>query len=225
MASTLFRSIQTRPVLLYPTVLFRRKTGVLYCTTRSSAKAQTATEEKQQNPQSRVSSQSERIKKLENLTKDYEAVIGIETHVQLSTLTKAFCSCPYDYGAQPNTTICPVCMGLPGALPVMNSKVIEFAVKLGLALNCKLSLNSKFDRKQYFYPDLPKGYQISQFDIPIASGGYLDVDLPVEFGGGHRRFGITRIHMEEDAGKLLHAENGSYSQEITCPLISLYVSR
>jgi len=105
-------------------------------------------------------------------------------------------------------------MGLPGALPVLNSKVIEFAVKLGLALNCKLSFNSKFDRKQYFYPDLPKGYQISQFDIPIASNGYVDLDLPVEFGGGHRRFGITRVHMEEDAGKLLHSGNGSFSQEI-----------
>ncbi|KAF3772100.1 Glutamyl-tRNA(Gln) amidotransferase subunit B [Nymphaea thermarum] len=103
-------------------------------------------------------------------------------------------------------------MGLPGCLPVLNSKVIEFAVKLGLALNCKLSLRSKFDRKQYFYPDLPKGYQISQFDVPIASHGYLDVDLPVEFGGGHRRFGITRVHMEEDAGKLIHAASGGYSQ-------------
>ncbi|KAJ6981450.1 hypothetical protein NC653_024748 [Populus alba x Populus x berolinensis] len=132
----------------------------------------------------------------------------METHVQLSTLTKAFCGCPYNYGAQPNTTICPVCMGLPGALPVLNSKVIESAVKLGLALNCKLSLNSKFDRKQYFYPDLPKGYQISQFDIPIATNGYVDLDLPVEFGGGHRRFGITRVHMEEDAGKLLYSGNG-----------------
>ncbi|KAL0414183.1 UNVERIFIED_CONTAM: Glutamyl-tRNA(Gln) amidotransferase subunit B, chloroplastic/mitochondrial [Sesamum radiatum] len=104
-------------------------------------------------------------------------------------------------------------MGLPGALPVLNSKVIEYAVKVGLALNCKLSLSSKFDRKQYFYPDLPKGYQISQFDIPIASGGYLDVDLPLEFGG-HRKFGITRVHMEEDAGKLLHTGNGSFSQAI-----------
>ncbi|KAG6759165.1 hypothetical protein POTOM_035633 [Populus tomentosa] len=115
----------------------------------------------------------------------------METHVQLSTLTKAFCGCPYNYGAQPNTTICPVCMGLPGALPVLNSKVIESAVKLDLALNCKLSLNSKFDRKQYFYPDLPKGYQISQFDIPIATNGYVDLDLPVEFGGGHRRYSVS----------------------------------
>ncbi|EPS62098.1 hypothetical protein M569_12692, partial [Genlisea aurea] len=143
---------------------------------------------------------------------NYEAVIGIETHVQLSTSTKAFCSCPYNYGAQPNTSICPVCMGMPGALPILNSKVIEYAVKVGLALNCKLSLSSKFDRKQYFYPDLPKGYQISQFDVPIASGGFLDVDLPVEFGGGHRKFGITRVHMEEDAGKLIHAASGNFSQ-------------
>ena len=105
-------------------------------------------------------------------------------------------------------------MGLPGALPVLNSKVIEYAVMLGVALNCKLSLNSKFDRKQYFYPDLPKGYQISQFDIPIATNGFIDLDLPLEFGGGHRRFGITRVHMEEDAGKLLHTGSGSYSQVI-----------
>ncbi|RWW00983.1 hypothetical protein BHE74_00018959 [Ensete ventricosum] len=103
-------------------------------------------------------------------------------------------------------------MGHPGTLPVLNSKVIEFAVKLGLALNCRLSMTSKFDRKQYFYPDLPKGYQISQFDIPIAIKGFIDLDLPVEFGGGHRRFGITRVHMEEDAGKLIHSETGSYSQ-------------
>ncbi|KAH7691627.1 Glutaminyl-tRNA synthase (glutamine-hydrolyzing) protein [Dioscorea alata] len=142
----------------------------------------------------------------------FEAIIGIETHVQLSTITKAFCSCPYSYGAQPNTTICPVCMGLPGTLPVLNSKVVEFAVRLGLALNCSISMSSKFDRKQYFYPDLPKGYQISQFDVPIASRGFVDVDLPVEFGGGHRRFGITRVHMEEDAGKLMHSDSGSCSQ-------------
>ncbi|KAJ6903732.1 glutamyl-tRNA(Gln) amidotransferase subunit B [Populus alba x Populus x berolinensis] len=211
MASTLFRNIQTQPILLYPSVLFRRKNGALYCTMKSSssstAQIQTATQEKQQNPQTKVSPQTQ-TKGIDKRIKDYEAIIGIETHVQLSTLTKAFCGCPYNYGAQPNTSICPVCMGLPGALPVLNSKVIEFAVKLGLALNCKLSFNSKFDRKQYFYPDLPKGYQISQFDIPIASNGYVDLDLPVEFGGGHRRFGITRVHMEEDAGKLLHSGNG-----------------
>ncbi|KAJ6323905.1 hypothetical protein OIU76_011241 [Salix suchowensis] len=214
MASTLFRNIQTVPLLLYPSAFFRRKNGALYCTIKSSSsvtQTQTATQEKQQDPQIKVSTQTQ-TKTVDKLIKDYEAIIGIETHVQLSTLTKAFCGCPYNYGAKPNTSICPVCMGLPGALPVLNSKVIEFAVKLGLALNCKLSLNSKFDRKQYFYPDLPKGYQISQFDIPIATNGYVDLDLPMEFGGGHRRFGITRVHMEEDAGKLLHSGNGSYSQ-------------
>ncbi|XP_031251170.1 glutamyl-tRNA(Gln) amidotransferase subunit B, chloroplastic/mitochondrial [Pistacia vera] len=210
MASTLFRTIQTHSFMLYPTTLLRRSNGVFYCTMKSTH-SQTATQEKQQirvTPQN----QQNKAKTLDKIAKDYEAIIGIETHVQLSTLTKAFCGCPYNYGSQPNTSICPICMGLPGALPVLNSKVIESAVKLGLALNCKLSLNSKFDRKQYFYPDLPKGYQISQFDIPIATGGYLDVDLPIEFGGGHRRFGITRVHMEEDAGKLLHSEDGDYSQ-------------
>ncbi|KAJ7979771.1 Glutamyl-tRNA(Gln) amidotransferase subunit B, chloroplastic/mitochondrial [Quillaja saponaria] len=216
MASTIFRNFQAHPFLLCPTTaLFGRRSRVLYCTMRNP-ESQTATREKQQ-PQIKVSPHTQN-NRLDKFSKDYDAVIGIETHVQLSTLTKAFCSCPYDYGSPPNTNVCPICMGLPGALPVLNSKVIEFAVKLGLALNCKLSLDSKFDRKQYFYPDLPKGYQISQFDVPIASGGYIDLDLPVEFGGGHRRFGITRVHMEEDAGKLLHSENGSYSQEIALPL-------
>ncbi|KAL4643691.1 hypothetical protein ACB092_02G110000 [Castanea dentata] len=208
MASTIFRSIQNHPLLLYQTALFRRKNGVFYCTMKST-EAQTATQEKQKPPLPKIMKQT---KTSDKFSKDYEAVIGIETHVQLNTLTKAFCGCPYNYGSPPNTSVCPICMGLPGALPVLNSKVIELAVKVGLALNSKLSLNSKFDRKQYFYPDLPKGYQISQFDVPIASGGYIDLDLPVEFGGGHRRFGITRVHMEEDAGKLLHSENGSYSQ-------------
>lgn len=209
MASILFRGVQARPFLLYPSALFGRKSGVLYCTIKGTQTHTAAPENKQ--PQLKVSPQT-KAKVLDKISQDYEAIIGIETHVQLSTLTKAFCSCPYNYGSQPNTCICPICMGLPGTLPVLNSKVIEFAVKVGLALNSKLSLNSKFDRKQYFYPDLPKGYQISQFDIPIASGGYVDLDLPVEFGGGHRRFGITRVHMEEDAGKLLHSGNGSYSQ-------------
>ncbi|XP_019253697.1 PREDICTED: glutamyl-tRNA(Gln) amidotransferase subunit B, chloroplastic/mitochondrial [Nicotiana attenuata] len=209
MALTFLRGIQLNPSMLYPSSYFARKHGVLYCCMRS-AQTQTATQEKEQ-PKLKVSTQNQ-SKTVDKILKDYEAVIGIETHVQLSTLTKAFCSCPYNYGSPPNTSVCPVCMGLPGALPVLNSKVIECAVRVGLALNCKLSLSSKFDRKQYFYPDLPKGYQISQFDIPIASGGYLDVDLPVEFGGGHRKFGVTRVHMEEDAGKLLHTDGGSYSQ-------------
>ncbi|MED6180542.1 hypothetical protein PIB30_011054 [Stylosanthes scabra] len=200
MASTIFRSFQVHSFMLYPTSLVTRRNGVFRFTTKAS-----------QTQQTRVS-QSTQSKKLDKIPKDYEAVIGIETHVQLSTLTKAFCGCPYNYGSHPNSTICPICMGLPGALPVLNSKVIEFAVKLGLALNCSLALNSKFDRKQYFYPDLPKGYQISQFDVPIATSGFLHVDIPVEFGGGHKRFGITRVHMEEDAGKLLHTEGENYSQ-------------
>ncbi|KAL8100069.1 hypothetical protein AgCh_032364 [Apium graveolens] len=207
MALTLFRGIKCSPFSMHPSTLVARKHVFLFCTINNS-QTQTATQEKSQ-PNVKVSTQS---KKMSKVAKDYEAIIGIETHVQLSTLTKAFCSCPYNYGSQPNSSVCPVCMGLPGALPVLNSKVIEYAVKLGLALNCELSFNSKFDRKQYFYPDLPKGYQISQFDVPIATGGYIDLDLPVEFGGGHRKFGITRVHMEEDAGKLLHTGNGSFSQ-------------
>lgn len=209
MASLLYRVLQIRPFLICPSPLFTKKTGVFYVTSKCLQTRSLAQEKPQS--QAKVSTRNH-DKGLDKIFRNYEAVIGIETHVQLSTLTKAFCGCAYNYGSQPNTNICPVCMGLPGALPVLNSKVIEFAVKLGLALNCKLSLNSKFDRKQYFYPDLPKGYQISQFDIPIATNGYIDLDLPVELGGGHRRFGITRVHMEEDAGKLLHSEGGSHSQ-------------
>ncbi|KAL8048283.1 hypothetical protein ABFX02_07G054100 [Erythranthe guttata] len=212
MALTLFRGLRSNCFRSYPPSLcITRKHGVLHCSMSSSAQGQTATQEKQ-HAQLKDVPKREPSKKLEEVLKHYEAVIGIETHVQLATLTKAFCSCPYNYGAQPNTSVCPICMGLPGALPVLNSKVIESAVKVGLALNCKLSLSSKFDRKQYFYPDLPKGYQISQFDIPIAADGYVDIDLPIEFGGGHRKFGITRVHMEEDAGKLLHTGNGNFSQ-------------
>ncbi|KAL6194676.1 hypothetical protein ACLB2K_035754 [Fragaria x ananassa] len=218
MASTIFRSFQTHPFVFHPTTLLRRKNVLFYCTMRSAQTTQAATQEKVNPPQAKVSNLTQN-KTLENALKDYEAVIGIETHVQLSTLTKAFCSCPYNYASQPNTSICPICMGLPGALPILNFKVIEAAVKVGLALNCKLALNSKFDRKQYFYADLPKGYQISQFDVPIATGGYIDLDIPVEFGGGHRKFGVTRVHMEEDAGKLMHSDDGSYSQESTFPFV------
>lgn len=205
MSYTIFRTFQLQPFLLYPTSILKLQNRFHHSTTITKAtQSQTQTQRKH--------STSTQSKKLNNLPKDYEPIIGIETHVQLSTNTKAFCNCPYNYGSFPNTSICPVCMGLPGALPVLNSKVIEFAVKLGLALNCELAFDSKFDRKQYFYPDLPKGYQISQFDVPIASSGFLDVDIPLEYGGGHKRFGITRVHMEEDAGKLLHTENGNYSQ-------------
>lgn len=130
----------------------------------------------------------------------YEAVIGLEVHAELKTTTKIFCSCPTEFGGEPNTHVCPVCLGLPGVLPVLNRKVLEFAIRAGLALNCEIAGFSKFDRKNYFYPDLPKAYQISQYDLPICKGGYLDIEV----GGVTKRMGITRVHMEEDAGKLLH---------------------
>lgn len=136
----------------------------------------------------------------------YEAIIGLETHCQLSTETKIFSGSSTKFGADPNTNIDPVCMGLPGTLPVLNEKVLEYAVKAGLALNCQIAPYSKFDRKQYFYPDLPKNYQISQYDLPIAEHGWLEIEL-VDADGNpiRKRIGITRLHMEEDAGKLVHA--------------------
>jgi aspartyl-tRNA(Asn)/glutamyl-tRNA(Gln) amidotransferase subunit B len=136
----------------------------------------------------------------------YEAVIGLETHCQLSTATKIFCNCSTEFDSPPNTNVCPICMGMPGVLPVLNQKVLEYAVKAGLALNCEIAPYSKFDRKQYFYPDLPKNYQISQYDLPIAQHGWLEIELVDESGNPIRkRIGITRLHMEEDAGKLVHA--------------------
>jgi aspartyl-tRNA(Asn)/glutamyl-tRNA(Gln) amidotransferase subunit B len=135
-------------------------------------------------------------------TNQYEAVIGLEVHCQLSTTTKIFCGCSTQFGAPPNTNICPICLGMPGVLPVLNERVLEYAIKAGLALNCQIAPHSKFDRKQYFYPDLPKNYQISQFDLPIAEHGWLDIMLG---DGSTKRIGITRLHMEEDAGKLVHA--------------------
>jgi aspartyl-tRNA(Asn)/glutamyl-tRNA(Gln) amidotransferase subunit B len=137
---------------------------------------------------------------------EYEAIIGLETHCQLSTNTKIFSNSSTEFGAGPNTNIDPVCMGLPGVLPVLNEKVLEYAVKAGLALNCEIAKYSKFDRKQYFYPDLPKNYQISQYDLPIAEHGWLEIELIDKDGNPTRkRIGITRLHMEEDAGKLVHA--------------------
>jgi len=137
---------------------------------------------------------------------EYEAVIGLETHCQLSTESKIFCSSSTEFGADPNTHVDPVCLGLPGTLPVLNQKVLEYAVKAGLALNCQIAPYSKFDRKQYFYPDLPKNYQISQYDLPIAEHGWLEIEIVDKQGNATRkRIGITRLHMEEDAGKLVHA--------------------
>lgn len=130
----------------------------------------------------------------------YEAVIGLEVHTELQTKTKIFCSCRTSFGADPNTNVCPVCLGLPGVLPVLNKKVLEYAVRAGLALNCEISRFSKFDRKNYYYPDLPKNFQTSQFDLPICEHGYLDVEVE----GEKRQIRITRAHMEEDAGKLVH---------------------
>lgn len=131
---------------------------------------------------------------------DYEAVIGLEVHTELKTESKIFCSCPTKFGAEPNTQICPICAGMPGVLPVLNQKVVEYAIKTGLALNCEIAEFSKYDRKNYFYPDLPKAYQISQYDLPICRHGYLEIEME----GQKKRVGINRVHMEEDAGKLVH---------------------
>jgi aspartyl-tRNA(Asn)/glutamyl-tRNA(Gln) amidotransferase subunit B len=137
----------------------------------------------------------------------YEAVIGLEVHAQLLTDSKIFCGCPTKFGASPNSQTCPVCTGMPGSLPVLNRRAVEFAIKTGLAMNCKISSFSRFARKNYFYPDLPKGYQISQFELPICEHGHIEISV----GGGKRRIGITRIHMEEDAGKNIHEGAGPYS--------------
>ena len=133
---------------------------------------------------------------------NYEVIIGLEVHAELSTKTKIFCSCPTKFGAAPNTQTCPICMGMPGTLPVLNEKVVEYAVKAGLATNCEISRNSKNDRKNYFYPDLPKAYQISQYDKPLCEHGYVEIDTKE----GKKKIRLTRIHIEEDAGKLNHDE-------------------
>ena len=134
---------------------------------------------------------------------DYELVVGLEVHAELSTKTKIFCSCKSHFGDDPNTDICPVCMALPGALPTLNEKVVEYAVKAGLATNCSISQDSKNDRKNYFYPDLPKSYQISQFDKPLCNHGFIEIE---DDNGNPKKIGILRIHIEEDAGKLNHNE-------------------
>ena len=131
----------------------------------------------------------------------WEVVIGLEVHCQLNTDTKAFCGCSTQFGAEPNTQTCPVCLGMPGQLPVLNTVAVDKTILTGLAINAHINLESKFDRKNYFYPDLPKGYQISQFAVPIVEGGYIDIPTK---DGGEKRLGVTRIHMEEDAGKSMH---------------------
>ena len=138
---------------------------------------------------------------------DYEVVIGLEVHAELSTKTKIFCSCPTAFGASPNTQVCPICMAMPGTLPVLNEKVVEYAVKAGLATNCEISKDSKNDRKNYYYPDLPKSYQISQYDKPLCKNGYIEI----ETSAGIKKIGIERIHIEEDAGKLNHDDFGGGS--------------
>jgi len=133
----------------------------------------------------------------------YEAIIGLEVHVELKTRSKIFCASTTEFGGEPNTHVCPVCLGLPGVLPVVNKEVVDYAIRVALALNCDIARFCKFDRKNYYYPDLPKNYQISQYDLPLAKNGYLEI----ETANGSKRVGITRIHMEEDAGKLVHQGN------------------
>ncbi|MCL2214933.1 MAG: Asp-tRNA(Asn)/Glu-tRNA(Gln) amidotransferase subunit GatB [Treponema sp.] len=149
----------------------------------------------------------------------WETVIGLEVHAELSTRSKIFCSCTTSYGGEPNTHVCPVCAGMPGTLPVLNSKVVEYALRLGLALNCLITQQCKFDRKNYFYPDLPKAYQVSQLYMPICRDGYLEIETE----NNKKKIGIREIHMEEDAGKLNHGSKGSFMDFNRCgvPLLEI----
>lgn len=142
-----------------------------------------------------------------NMDRKYETVIGLEVHVELRTKSKIFCGCAVEFGAPPNTNTCPICLGHPGALPVVNKQAVEFAIKAAMALNCEIASETKFDRKNYFYPDSPKAYQISQYDQPIGQNGYIDIEV----NGVQKRIGITRLHLEEDAGKLTHLPAGAGS--------------
>lgn len=151
----------------------------------------------------------------------YETVIGLEVHVELATKTKIFCGCSTEFGAPPNTHTCPICLGHPGVLPVLNRQAVNYAMKAAMALNCKIAENTKFDRKNYFYPDLPKAYQISQYDQPIGADGWIEIEVD----GKTKRIGITRVHLEEDAGKLNHVSNGTGSlvdfNRVGVPLIEI----
>ncbi|MEK0425392.1 MAG: Aspartyl/glutamyl-tRNA(Asn/Gln) amidotransferase subunit, partial [Planctomycetota bacterium] len=145
---------------------------------------------------------------------EYRIVIGLEVHVQLKTETKLFCRCSTRFGQPPNSQVCPVCLGLPGALPVLNAHAIELACRAGAALSCTLADFTKWDRKNYFYPDLPKGYQTSQYDLPICAGGYVDIPITPSANppGSHnvtKRIRLVRAHLEEDAGKSMHDEHSS----------------
>jgi aspartyl-tRNA(Asn)/glutamyl-tRNA(Gln) amidotransferase subunit B len=136
---------------------------------------------------------------------EFETIIGLEVHVELKTNTKIFCGCSTNFGAPPNTNVCPICLGHPGVLPVVNHQAVDFSMRAALALNCEINRETKFDRKNYFYPDNPKAYQVSQFDKPIGEHGWIEIEV----GGNKKKIGITRIHMEEDAGKLTHTADGS----------------
>ena len=137
---------------------------------------------------------------------EFEAVIGLEVHAELSTKTKIYCGCTTEFGGKPNTHVCPICLGLPGSLPKLNKKVVDYGIKAGLAFNCKINKVSRMDRKNYFYPDCPKNYQITQDEIPLCSDGYIEIELP---NGEKKKIGVERIHIEEDAGKLLHTKVGT----------------
>ena len=159
---------------------------------------------------------------MNSIYKGYETVIGLEVHIELDTASKIFCGCPTAFGAVPNTQVCPVCAGLPGTLPSLNKRAVELCVKAGLATDCTISHVSHFDRKNYFYPDLPKAYQISQNDLPLCRDGHVDITVD----NASKRIGIERIHLEEDAGKLIHTDNGTLIDYNRCgvPLIEI-VSR
>ena len=144
------------------------------------------------------------------MEKQFETVMGLEVHVELKTNTKIFCNCTTEFGGEPNTHVCPVCMGLPGALPVLNKEVVKYAIKAGLATNCEITKVGRQDRKNYFYPDLGKAYQISQGDTPLCHNGYLEIETEDQT----KRIGITRIHIEEDAGKLVQIGRASCRERV-----------